>query len=57
MKLVILNEVLTMDEFNGMESVDMCDGCGWIKKIVFVSEFGQAFCKECMDRNKNRKLS
>jgi hypothetical protein len=41
-----------MSEFDGVESVDMCDGCGDIKKIVFVSEFGSVFCKECIDRNK-----
>ena len=41
------------DEFDGMESVDMCDGCGDIKKIVFVTEFGMVFCQECVEKNKH----
>jgi hypothetical protein len=47
---------ITVNEFDGMESVDMCDGCGNIEKIVFVSEFGQAFCQGCMDRTKKIRI-
>ena len=41
-----------MNNFEGMEDVGMCDGCGEIKRLFFVSEFGSVFCQECIDRNK-----
>lgn len=40
-----------------IKTTDICDGCGWVREIVFVSEYGQGFCKECIDNNMNRKLS
>jgi len=30
------------------KKVDICDGCGWKKKIVFVNEYGEGFCEGCM---------
>ena len=38
------------------KKIDLCDGCFTIKEIAFVTEFGQAFCKECMEREKKMKL-
>lgn len=27
---------------------EMCDGCGWKEKIVFVDYYGKGFCLNCM---------
>lgn len=28
---------------------DICQGCGWEKEIDYTDEFGNVWCKECMD--------
>jgi len=43
-------EMPTIEKSKG--EIEICDGCGWIKKIVLIDEYGKGFCKDCMKDNK-----
>jgi len=29
--------------------IELCDGCGWKKRISLVDNFGNGFCRDCVE--------